>query len=571
MHASTDTAVRDPMNTQASSPLEIAHAHYASRNWMRAFAAFNEADDGSSLSADDVEAFAWSAALTGRTAQQVALFERLFHQRMAAGESAPAARAALWLGFRLFSLGEHGRAGGWLARAEAIVREKIPDSAEAGLLLLPEATRCLVTGDAAGALEAATRAARIGTDTGDRDVQAFARNLQGRALLVLGQVDAGLRALDEAMLAASSDELSPLVAGLVYCSSITACHSVFALDRCREWTDALASWCERQPELLIFTGACRVMRSEVMQMQGAWEAAEREAQAALGLASSRGAAADAAAAAYQVAELRRLRGDYELAEASYREAMRHGMDPQPGLSLLRLAQGNASAAATSIRRVCDSTADGNKRLRHLPAAVEIFVAAGRVDEASACADALRVAASTLGTEVLAAIADHAASSVLLATGDAASALVPAQRALESWRRHHAPYFAARLRVQVARACIALDDHASAQWELEAALQEFESLGAKPEATAVRQLLRSCEPAPHAGKASHPLTQREVQVLELVARGWSNKVIARELSLSDKTIDRHLSNIFDKLGVGSRTAAAAYAIERHLVGRATSDG
>jgi DNA-binding NarL/FixJ family response regulator len=172
--------------------------------------------------------------------------------------------------------------------------------------------------------------------------------------------------------------------------------------------------------------------------------------------------------------------------------------------------------------------------------------------------------------VLAAIADHAQSSVLLAMNEAASALVPARRALESWRRHDAPYFAARLRVQVARACMALDDLASAQWELDAALQDFELLGARPEAAAVQELLRSCDPA-QARKASHPLTQREVQVLALVARGWSNKVIARELSLSDKTIDRHLSNIFDKLGVGSRTAAAAYAIENDILGPAGSNG
>jgi ATP/maltotriose-dependent transcriptional regulator MalT len=552
------------------SSASLAREHYSRRNWVLAFEAFSEADAAAPLSGDDLEAFAWAAALAGHTDRQIALFERLYQRRAGASEFAAAARAAFWLGFRLVTLGEHGRGSGWLARAEAIVRERLPGSAEAGLLLLPHATQKLSAGDPAGALEAALRAAEIGTAAADADLLAFARNLQGRALLALGQVDAGLRALDEAMLAAMSDELSPLVSGLVYCSSIAACQSVFALDRCREWTRALAEWCDLQPELALFTGACRVMRSEVMQMQGAWQAAEREARRALDFASPRGAAPEAAAAAYQLGELQRLRGELDLAEGSYRDAMKFGMDPQPGLSLLRLAQGDAASAAASIRRVCEGAPQGKQRLRHLPAAVEIFLAAGRLDEARACAAELAAFAETLATDIVEALAAHAQSSVLLALEEPVAALAPARRALETWRKHEAPYLAARMRVQVAKACIALGDHVSARWELELAQQEFGALGATPDVRVSQDMLRRCDAGSAArGAATHPLTARELEVLALVARGWSNKVIARSLALSDKTVDRHMSNIFDKLGVGSRTAAAAYAIERGLVASSAS--
>lgn len=550
---------------QAVDTASLARTHYANRHWIGALEAFGRLDQDEPLGVDELEAYAWSAAMAGRTQLQISLFQRLYEQRLAQQDFAHAARAALWLGFRLFSLGAHGRGGGWLARAEAIVREHLPDSAEAGLVLIPQAMQQLSAGDVPKALAAADRAASIGDTTGDRDLRAFARNLQGRALMAMGEVEAGLRALDEAMLAAMSDELTPAVAGLLFCSSITACHSAYALDRCREWTEALSTWCGRQSGISMFAGACRVMRSEVMQLQGAWQAAEQEARAALDLAAlSRGAVAHAATAIYQLAELQRLRGEHEAAEASYRDAMRHGMDPQPGLSLLRLAQGDAAAAAASISRICASVPDAKQRLRHLPAAVEIHVAAGRFDEARDCALQLRSLAGAIKTEMLAAIADHAQSQVLLADGDANGALEPARRALAIWRRYGTPYLAARLHVQVARACLALGDGASARLELESALEEFRALGARPDLQAAQELWRQCS-APQPGhKGEHPLTAREAQVLALVARGWSNKVIARELSLSGKTIDRHLSNIFSKLGVGSRTAAAMLAVERRLV-------
>jgi len=533
-------------------------ACYERREWNDAFEALSLADRSMALDVEDLHRLAWSAGLSAHDEAMLVAQERVYHARLTACQHLVAARAAFWLGFRLLARGEPARASGWLSRAQRLVEQHATDCVEAGYLLLPAAQRHLSAGELAEAQDCASRALESGERFREPDLCAFGRNLLGRVLLSQGQVERGLAQLDEAMVAATSGELTPVVTGIVYCSAIASCHRVFAFDRVREWTAALSSWCDAHPQLGLFTGHCLVHRAEVLEMNGAWPEAVDEARRAV-VRCVRNVERDAAGRAhYQQAEIHRLRGAFEHAEAAYLESSREGFEPQPGLALLRLAQGERGAAASAIQRVVDATRDRLPRLRFLPGYVEIMLAAGDIEAALAASRELDEAANSLGTDVLVAIAAHARGSVELAQGNPRAALDLARRAFDIWQRMGAPYLAARLRVLLARACIALGDVEGAELESRCAHEVFARLGALPDLAQV-EALGQARAVPDNG-----LTERELQVLRMLATGKTNKAIARELALSEKTVDRHVSNIFGKTGVATRAAATAFAYERKLV-------
>jgi DNA-binding CsgD family transcriptional regulator len=553
------------MRTAPSARLLHGRACYERGEWNDAFESLALEDESQPLCLDDLHRLAWSAGLTARDEQMLAAQERLYHGYLESGQNLAAARAAFWTGFRLLARGEAARASGWLTRARHLVEQHAQDCVEQGYLLLPAAQRHINSRELEQALECAERACVIGERFAERDLIAFARNLQGRALLALGRVEQGLAMLDESMVAVTSGELSPVVTGIVYCSSIVSCHRVFAFERVREWTVALTEWCAAHPQLGMFTGHCLVHRAEVMELAGSWAEAVEEARRAV-QRCVRDIERDAAGRAhYLQAEIHRVRGEFDLAESAYREASRCGFEPQPGLALLRLAQGDVDAAANASRRMIAATRDPLARTRFLPAHVEIMLASGAVDEARAASRELDEAAANLNTDVLSAIAAHSAGSVSLAAGNAQAVLEPVRRAFAFWQQLGAPYLAARLRILLARACAALGDAEGARLELECAFEVFEWLGARPDIAAVESLMTSLDDLRKgAPRRIRGLTERELQVLRLIASGKTNKAIARELSLSEKTVDRHVSNIFAKTDVNSRAAATAFAYEHKLV-------
>ena len=410
------------------------------------------------------------------------------------------------------------------------------------------------------AYAAATEAAEIGERFDDADLLALAMHEQGLMLVKQGRVEEGLGLVDEAMVAVTTGELSPIVTGIVYCSAISGCQEVYALRRAQEWTDALTRWCEEQPEMVSFSGRCLVHRAEIMELlHGAWRDALEEARRArlrCEQAKNRSAAAQAF---YLQGEVHRLQGRFYAAEDAYRDASRCGFEPQPGLALLRLAQGNDDAAAAAIRRVVGETTEPLKRARLLPAYVDIMLAAGDVEEARTACRELEKISARYESGMLGAMVAQAEGAVDLTEGNARAALLALRRAWRIWQELEVPYEAARVRVLVGLACRALGDDDTATLELEAARGVFEQLGAAPDLAKVDSL-----PWGALSADAHGLTPRELQVLRLVAAGETNKAIAAELVLSGRTVDRHVSNIFSKLGVSSRAAATAYAYEHQLI-------
>jgi len=536
---------------------------YERRAWADAYDAFSQAHAASALEADDVERLAWSATLTGRDEPALEAFERLYQLRLDAGENHRAARAAFWLALRVMTLGQSARASGWLGRAERLVDPDREDCAECGYLRLLRIFRLMAAGDHAAAQTAAAEVATLGDRFKDADLSALGRDFQGRAMIRQGQLSEGLRCFDEAMVAATCNELSPIVTGLVYCDAIAACQQTHALDRAREWTMALSGWCDAQPQLVPFAATCLVHRSEVMQLGGAWtEAFDEARRASIRLSGARGG--DAGHAAYQEGEIHRLRGELAEAERAYARASERGRDPHPGLALLRVAQGRVDVAAAASRRVLSETNDPLKRTRFLPAHVEIMLAASDLGEARRASDELSALAERFGIDLLNAMALHAKGAHALAAGDARSAIDPLRHARDAWQRVGAPYLSARIRLLMAKAFQSLGDTDGVALEVSAARKVFVELGAAPDVAAIETI---AVPAAADTRAtpSHNLSARELEVLLLVASGKTNKAIAEALFLSEKTVDRHVSNIFVKLDVPSRAAATAWAYQHRLVG------
>jgi len=533
--------------------LERGRQRYAARAWTDSYDSLSAADRVAPLEAEDVELLATSAYMLGADTAYVAALERAHHAYLERKQGRPAARAAFWIAINLSIRGEAGGARGWLGRARRLVDREPEDCVELGYLVLADMLGHAAAGDADAAIAAGREAIAIADRFGDADLFALAAEDLGGLLIKGGRVAEGLGLLDEAMVAVTAGELSPMINGFVYCGVILGCQAAYEPRRAQEWTAALSRWCEDQPDLVSFTGTCMVHRSEIMQLHGAWPDALHEARRAAERCSRANNDRVAAYARYREGEVYRLRGEFAAAEAAYREAHRGGYEPQPGLALLRLAQGNGAAAAAAIRRVAGETSDEPRRAAVLPAAVEILLASGDIEAArGACKELEALAERWTGT-MIGATAAHARGAVALADGDAAAALVALREATRAWRELDAPYEAARAQVLIGTACRALGDDDAAVLELSAAREVFSQLEAAPELDRIA-----------ASRDTHGLTLRELEVLRLVAAGRSNREIAAALVISEHTVARHLQNIFAKLNVPSRTAATAFAFAHDLL-------
>ncbi len=534
----------------ATPAIEAGREAFHRRAWRDAYEQLSEAASETTLEVEDLERLAMAGHLLG-VPDWVDVWTRAHDACLRADDVARAAGCALWLAYGLIDHGEFARGGGWLARAQKLIADE--DCVQRGYLLIPQAIGCFDE-DPAAALEQFATAGRIGEQFGDPGLSALSQMGQGQALIAIGRWTEAVPLLDEAILAIGRDDIPPLVVGNVFCGAIDACRAICDIRRTREWTVALSRWCDAQSDLVPFRGECLVHRAEVMQLHGDWLDALDEANRACHLLSGRGAVGEAH---YRVAELHRLRSQFGEAEDAYRAASHAGREPQPGLALLRLAQGHSGAAVASIRRLLDEVSGAVARARTLGPYVEIMLAAGDIDAARTGSAELTELATVIGTSFLRATAAGAEGAVLIAAGQPTAALAPLRRAWTAWRSLGLPYEAARARVLIGLACRALGDHDGAEMELDAARLGFEYLGATTDLAHVDALLRA--------RPEHPggLTSRELEVLTLVASGNSNREIAATLVISEHTVARHVQNIFAKLGVSSRTAAGAYAFGHRL--------
>jgi DNA-binding CsgD family transcriptional regulator len=542
--------------------LEAGRRAFARRAWKEAHRTLSAALD--ELDAADLERLAIASYLIGDDDGTVAALERSHRLHLEAGEAADAARSAFWLSLNLLLRGETAQAGGWLARAEQVVAVA-GECAASGYLLVPATIEALEGGDIATAEKLAVRTIELGRRYGDADVVAFGLLSHGEALIAAREAEQGIARLDEVMLSVTAGDVGPITSGIVYCAVLLECMKLFDFARASEWTRALAAWCDSQPDLVPYRGQCLVHRSQLEQAAGNWpdavvivrQACERltdPPHPAVGMAF------------YQTGELHRLVGAFDDALVAYREANRSGYQPLPGLALLELARGEPDAAAATIRRALQETADATQRPGLLAAAVDVRLAAGDVPGARQAAEELGDVAAGSGSTALHAMAADATGAVLLEEGDPAGALAQLRAAAAAWRRLRMPYEAARTAVALGRACAALGDRASAVLEFDGAEAAFADLGAAPALerlqTVVASLVAPGEPGERAGRS--PLSEREREVLAQVAAGKTNRQIATALSISEHTVGRHLENMFAKLGVTSRAAATAYAYEHGLL-------
>jgi len=536
---------------------ERARSSFERRMWGDAFAELSAAHHEGRLGVEDLERLAVAAYMVGRDDDCEAAWISAHQAWSRRGEGERAARCAFWHALGLFFRGDLAPALGWVGRGGRLLEESRHDCVEQAWLRMLTALPHLFEGDAEAVYPSFVEAGEIAERFADPDATMFARLGRGYSLILQGQIAEGMALLDELMVAVTADEVSPVLAGIAYCQVIELCQAVFDLRRAREWTEALTRWCDSQPGLVPFRGNCLIHRCEIFQLQGAWTDALDSARRACEWLAGPPAWDTLGSAYYQLAEIQRLRGEIAEARKSYRQAGLAGRDPEPGMSLLHLAQGRIDLARPAIRRALDEAQDPIARSRLLPVHVEVMLEAEDVQAARAAADELVGIAAQFDAAYLDAVAADASGAVLLAEGDPRAALTKLRTAQRSWRDLEAPHQAARVRVLIGVACRELGDGATAELEFEAARGALEELGAAPDLQRLARLAGSSRP-------EGPLSRRESEVLTLVAAGKTNRAIAAELFISEKTVARHVSNIFTKLRLSSRTEATAYAYKHGLV-------
>lgn len=529
-------------------------------DWLAAYEGLSTAGDDALLAADFAD-LAAAAFLVGRHNDCLRALDRAHHAHLAAGDVAAAVRAAFWMAATLLDRGESAVAGGWLSRAERLLDGIDGDPVERGYLAYARLQRAVLSGRFEEALVAAPAVTDYGRRYDDADLVAAGLVSEGRLAIYTARVREGVALLDEAMTGVLAGEVSPIFAGNVYCTAIEGCQEISDYGRVAEWTEALSTWSSAQPGLLPFTGQCALHRGQVMRVRGALRQAVDELTLAVDRYVATGWLPPAGIALAELGEVQRILGDLDAARAAVMRSVEVGYDPQPLQALIALDDGRPDAAATSVRRLLAEPGDPIHRSRLLPGAIEVLLAVGDLDAAAPVVTELGELAATIGTPSLTAMADRAAGALELVRDQPERAVPPLRRAVHAFVELDFPYEAARARVQLGRSLGLLGDDEAAGAQLEAARRVFADLGAAP-------ALRECH-GPEPGGRPAGLTAREAEVLGLVAEGLSNPQIARRLVLSEKTVARHLSNIFGKLGVASRTAAAAYAFDHGIRATASS--
>jgi DNA-binding CsgD family transcriptional regulator len=528
------------------------------KSWSAVYHDLLQKDKENPLEADNLYTLALASYFVGKDQECVDLLARLHHEYLEHKNVKRAVFCGFWIGMLLMSKGERARSSGWFARAGRLIEDCEEDCVEKGLLLIPVALQVMYGGDPQKAYKIFQQAAQTGENFNDADLKTFSSLGSGQSLIMQEKIQEGVAMLDEAMVSVESDDVSPIVVGIVYCAVIEACQKIFDLRRAQEWTTALSRWCSSQPDMVPFRGQCLIRRSQIMQYHGEWPEALDEMQRACDVLTRPPGEPAAGEAYYQLAELYRLMGEYNQAEKCYMEANKYGKKPQPGFSRLRLAQMQTDAARLSIQNALDEAKNPYYRISILPVYIEIMLTCGNHEVVQIAVDELSAIAEKFNTPYIYALSAYSRGTLHLSQGDAASALRELGEANQLWKELDIPYEAARSRLQRGLAYRQAGDEDSATLEIAAAQWTFKELNAMPDLNRANKLLKQNKSDNLFG-----LSKRELDVLRLVAAGDTNKSIASQLYISERTVERHLSNIFNKLDVKSRTAAGNFAHQHKL--------
>lgn len=548
-----------PMGQSASTDfddlLKRGRQAHRLRDWKNAYSSLSSANETGPVPAADLELLSTAAFMVGKVREMLSAQEAAYSGYIEEGQKLPAARLAFWVASNLASRGKLSEASGWVERGSRILEPMSEPCVERGYMLLPTALRHVLSGELEQVVAVASEAADIGRQFNDADLVSLASQTQARAMLHLGQSLEAFNLLDEVMLTVVAGGCSPVVTGLVYCSVLEGCYESHEVRRASVWTESLSEWCGSQPDLVAFTDQCLAHRSEILRLQGAWSDALAEAARSLEN-QARGFAA--AQAHYQEAEIHRMRGDLEQAESAYQEVALKGGDPQPGLALLRLSMGNEDAAVASVRRALAEARGLLAKVSILPGYVEVMVATGYVDDAATASSELSSVAAQTQVDLHQAWAANCLGWVSLSRSSHGEAAASLREAMRLWEDLGMPYELACARRDLAVALNAMGDVEAGELQLRAARSELDALGAASDVRVMDETAAS-----KGVRKPFGLTDREREVLSLLASGATNRAIAESLVLSERTIDRHVSNIFSKLGVNTRSAATAYAVRNDI--------
>lgn len=528
-----------------SDEVRRAREAFDRRDWLAAYEGLSAAGEGA-LRAADFADLATAAYLLCRTDDCITALQRAHQGYVAAGEPEPAVRTAFWLSVVLRQAGEAAVANGWISRAERIAADLPEDCVERGYIAYAQLMREVFAGKIALRTELPGVVIEYGRRFDDPNLVAAGLMSSGRRAIYAGRIEEGLAFLDEAIVCLLTGGLTPIIAGQVLCSCIEGCQELWEVSRVAEWTGALDAWCADQQGLEMFTGTCCLHKGQALAARGAFADAVPEFRAAIERFARGGAPPRAAGVAFaEMSDALRAAGDLSGADVALRKSVEAGWDPAPEQALLDLATGRTEAALATARRILGEARSPISRVRRLSRVVEVLLAAGDFHAAATAVGELSELVERWGTPMFRGHAARARGALALATGTPRDAEAELRSAVAAFGDAGSAYEVARTRLVLASALDATGDPDVAGRERAAAASALDT--------------------PTAADASGRLTERQIEVLRLVAAGRSNREIAAVLHLSEKTVARHLSNIFLKLDVPSRTAAAAYAYEHGIAG------
>lgn len=530
--------------------LRKAHTAHSEHRFAEADAAFSGAERLGELSADDLVAWHDSTWWLGQNDRALELAEVAHERLVAEGHETRAAQAAIGLGFLLMLRGDLAAGSGWIQRGRSLA-ERSPEGAARWYVAQLDAEDALHAGDLDRALDLVREVREAAQRASDQTLLSLALMTEGTARLRRGEVASGMALLDEAMLPVRSGRIAPDMAGNLYCQMIAVCWELHDLRRAREWTAATERWCEQFDSAVMFSGICRMHRVQLRQVSGEWDLAADDAR--LVCTELEGMNSQVVAEGhYLLGELLRMRGDVVGAEAAFLRAHELGRDPQPGLALLTATTDSTAAGLASLRTAL-ATHQGAEYSRAplLHALATLALDLPDLEVAVEASNQLTAMADRWQSDGLYALAAQARGAVLVTTGGCAEAVTSLREAVRRWQDLDAPYACARSRMLLGQAYAALGDNRAATRELDVAERTLTALDALADLRRLRRLRPDVSPP-------EGLTPREIEVLRQVANGGTNKQVADALVISEKTVARHLANIYLKLGVSTRTAAAAWA-------------